>query len=145
MKTNKILVVADDSDSSVKAIQYGFNLARELNAKVALMYVIESSLTIGNVDAGIFPDDALSILKTKAEDFLTRMKTQYAADINTEFITTIGDIQTSIILKAKEWSADLIVTGTHNRTGLSRLFSGSIAESIIHRSPVPVFVVPLDK
>ncbi len=43
---------------------------------------------------------------------------------------------------AKEWEADVIVMGTHGRTGLSHLFSGSVAEHVIHHAIVPVMVIP---
>jgi nucleotide-binding universal stress UspA family protein len=145
MKTDKILIVADDSPSSVKAIQYGFNLAREVGANVTLLSVIDSALTLGNPDAGIFPDDALIALKSKTDAFLTRMKNDYGNKVDTELLAPVGDIQKTVINTAVNWGATLIVAGTHGRTGLNKLFNGSIAESIIHHSPIPVCVVPMDK
>ena len=48
-----------------------------------------------------------------------------------------------MILKvATEWEADLIVLGTHGRTGLSHLFMGSVAENVIRHSTKPLFIVP---
>jgi nucleotide-binding universal stress UspA family protein len=144
MKIDKILIVADDSPASIKAIQYGFSLAADIGAKVMLLSVIEAALTIGNPDAGIFPDDALISLKAKTEDFLNGMKRSYAKNVSAEICLPVGDdVQTTIIETAVKWQADLIVTGTHSRTGLSKLLSGSISESIIHHSPIPVFVVPI--
>jgi nucleotide-binding universal stress UspA family protein len=145
MKTDKILIVADDSRSSIKAIQYGFNMAREMGAKVMLLCVIDPALASGNPDAGIFPDDALIALKAKTDNFLNRIKNEYAGNLDTEIMAPVGDIQTNVIDIAVKWSAGLIVTGTHSHTGLSRLFIGSVSESIIHHSPVPVCVVPADK
>ncbi len=145
MKTDKVLIVADDSPSSVKAIQYGYNLARDLGAKVTLLSVIDPSLALGNPDAGIFPDDALIAFKKKSDDFLNRMKAKYGDGANTEIMSPVGDAQATVIDIAVKSDAGLIVTGTHSRKGLSQLFKGGIAESIIHNSPVPVCVVPLDK
>ena len=145
MKINKILIVADDSRSSIKAIQYGFNLARDLNAKVMLLNVIETALTLGNPDAGIFPDDALINIKSKTEDFLNRMKAQYGKDIDTELMAPVGDIQPIVIETASNWKASLIITGTHGRTGVNKLLNGSVAESIMHHSSVPVCVIPMKK
>ena len=144
MEINKILIVADESLPSVKAIRYGLNLARELKVKAALICIVEPTLAIGNVDAGIFPDDSLTTLKGKAADFLNRMKLMHGEGIVIEIMTPIGDIQTSVADAVKQWHADVIVTGTHGRTGLGRLFKGSVAESIIHHSAVPVFVIPAD-
>jgi nucleotide-binding universal stress UspA family protein len=145
MKTDKILIVADDSPSSVKAIQYGFNLARNLGAKVILLSVVDPSLTLGNPDAGIFPDDAFIDLKAKTYDFLNKMKNKYRDGVDTEIMSPVGDIQATVIDVAVKSGARLIVAGTHGRKGLSKLFNGSISESIIRHSPVPVCVVPMDK
>jgi len=46
-----------------------------------------------------------------------------------------------IVREAKQWSADLIVMGTHGRRGLKRLAMGSDAEMVLRRAPVPVLVV----
>jgi nucleotide-binding universal stress UspA family protein len=43
---------------------------------------------------------------------------------------------------AKEWEADLIVMGTHGRSGLRRILTGSIAEYIIRHAEIPVVVIP---
>ena len=48
-----------------------------------------------------------------------------------------------IINTAKEWDADLIVIGTHGRTGLAHLLEGSVAEHVIKHTSIPVMVVPL--
>jgi nucleotide-binding universal stress UspA family protein len=144
-KTRKILIVADDSPASVKAIRCGFNLAKAIGARVMLLSVIDPELAAGNPDAGIFPDDALMALKSKTEHFLARMKINYAKNVSTKLSSPIGDIQTTVIKAAVKWKADLIVTGTHDHTGFSKLFNGSISDSIIHQSPVPVYVVPQDK
>jgi nucleotide-binding universal stress UspA family protein len=143
MKIEKILIVADDSPTSLKAVQYGFNLARDAGASVMLLNVIEAESVAGNPDAGIFHDDALMATKTRADDFLKRMKSAYGQSVETEICTTVGEVMPTIIKTIADWNASLVVAGTHGRTGLSKLFSGSIAESIIHHSPIPVCVVPL--
>jgi nucleotide-binding universal stress UspA family protein len=145
MKIDKILIVADDSVPSVKAIQYGFNMARDLGAKVTLLSVVEPGHALGNPDAGIFPDDALIVFREKTEDFLKRVKDKYGTGIDIEQMAPVGHIQSTVIDIAVKWGADLIVAGTHGRTGLSKLFSGSVAESIIQHSPIPVCIVPMDK
>jgi len=145
MKTSKILIAADDSDTSTRAVEYGFNIARDLGAGVILLSVVDPSAAVGNPDAGIFPDDALIALKTKTEDFLHRMKDRFGEGIDTILLSPAGEVQATVIQTAVEYGAGIIVTGTHNRTGLNKLFNGSIAESVIHHSPVPVFVVPAEK
>jgi len=141
MKTDKILIVADESPASAGAIRYGFNLARELGAKVALLCVTDPAQAEGNVDAGIFPDEAGKKLKSEIEAFLKKTKKKYGHNVDTLLLNPAGDINKIAVKTAKEWGAKLVVTGTHGRTGLSRLLNGSVEESIIHNSPVPVCVV----
>jgi len=142
MKTEKILIVADDSEPSVKAIAFGFNLARDLSAKVILLSVVDPIDSLGNPDAGVFPDDALMASKANAEGFLNKMKETYGEGIETELLAPVGDIQPTVAKTVVQLGADLIVTGTHGRTGLSLLFKGSVSESIVHHSTIPVLVVP---
>jgi nucleotide-binding universal stress UspA family protein len=142
MKTDKILIVVDESPASVKAIQYGFKLASDLEATVLLINVVEPSLAIGNPDAGIFPDDALGVLKTNAEALLNRLKDKYAGEVPTTLSAPIGHAQSTIIDTAVKWGAGLIVVGAHAHSALGKLFRGDISESIMHHSPVPVCVVP---
>ncbi|WP_295667600.1 universal stress protein [uncultured Mucilaginibacter sp.] len=142
MKIGKILIVADDSAPSVKAIQFGFNLARDLSANIILLSVIDPIDSLGNPDAGIFPDDALMAAKANVETFVVEMKEKYGAGVDTELLTPVGDILSSVTKITVQQGADLIVAGTHGRTGLSLLFKGSISESIIHHSKIPVIIVP---
>jgi len=142
MKIEKILIVADDSPPSIKAVKYGFNLARDVGAKVMLLCVIEPESVAGNPDAGIFPDDALATTQTKATNFLKHMEITYGQAVSTEIQTRTGLILPTIINTIVDWGAGIVVAGTHGRTGLSKLFSGSVAESIVHHSPVPVLIVP---
>lgn len=145
METHKILIVADNSPLAIKVIEYGFGFAKQLGASVTLLCVVETALAMGNVDAGIFPDDALTSLKTKTADFLTRMKNTYSNGINTEILFPEGDTQTLVINTATKCKASLIVAGRYGHPGLGQLFNASVAEYIIHHSAVPVCIVPLYK
>ena len=139
------MIVADDSLLSIKAVQSGFDLARNFGAKVLLLTIIEPGSAIGNPDAGVFPDDALAAIEAQVHDFMERMKGFYAHSVETELEVIVGEIIPIVIKVVNDYSADLIVTGTHGRTGLSKLFTGSIAETIIEHSTVPVCIVPTEK
>lgn len=145
MKIKKILIVADDSLPSTKAVQFGFGFARDLGAKVMLLSVIEPALTLGNPDAGIFPDDALIAARAKTAEFLKRMKDDYAQSVKTELTSPEGEVGPIVMKVIADWHANLVVMGAHGRTGVSKLLTGSVADSIVGLSPVPVCVVPMDK
>lgn len=61
----KILIAVDSRENSIIIAQKGFQLADQLHAEAALIFVIDKSKAIGNPDAGIMPNDALTVLKKK--------------------------------------------------------------------------------
>ncbi len=145
MNIEKILIVADDGTASAKAIRYGFNLARDIGAKVLILSVIEPESAAGNPDAGVFPDDALVRTTNRTDKFLRQAEQDYGQGVETELSIKTGEIVPVIVRVIHEWEVSLVITGTHGRTGISKLFSGSVAESIVRHSTVPVLVVPMDK
>jgi nucleotide-binding universal stress UspA family protein len=142
MKIDHILIVANDS-RSVKAIGFGFNLAKGLGARVTLLSVIEDDMWEGNTDAGIFPDDALIALKKKAADFLMRIKKKYGQAVHTEVLTHQGETLETVMRVIKLVNINLVVTGSPIRHGLSKLLGNTLAESIVRDSPIPVCIVPI--
>ncbi len=141
MSYSKILIAVDSSEFSMAAAKKGFELAHQLNAKAALIYVIDKSKGMGNVDAGIFPEDAILILKKEAEQTLDQLAAMYNGGDLMKFMPE-GHPTEDILETAKTWNADLIVIGTHGRTGLKHLLMGSVAEHIIRHSIIPLLVVP---
>jgi nucleotide-binding universal stress UspA family protein len=145
MSYKRVLIVTDDSPSALKAAKCGYELAKQLGAKVALMGVVDQSLTEGNVDAGIFPDQAAHELKKDMEEYLHGVAKDYGNGIDTEIFAPEGDVKDTVIQMCREWKADMIIAGTHGRKGLNRLLMGSMAEGILRDAKVPVFIVPMDK
>jgi nucleotide-binding universal stress UspA family protein len=54
-----------------------------------------------------------------------------------------GDVPSTIVEQAHDWPADLIMIGTHHRTGLSRFLHGSVADAVAHQAECPVEIVPI--
>lgn len=142
MNYSKILIAVDSSEYSMKAAKRGLELAHQLNAKAALIFVVEKSKAIGNIDAGIMPETALIVLKKEAEQTLDELASMYNGKDVIKFMPE-GHPINEIVKTAEIWEADLIVMGTHGRTGLKHLFMGSVAEQIIRHAKIPVIVVPL--
>lgn len=145
MKNERILIVVDDSPSSLKVVKYGFKLAVQIKAKVGLVGVVDSALAMGNVDAGVFPEQAAADLNKDMMDFLHNMMKDYGEGIDTELFAPEGEVKETVLNLCKEWEATMIVAGTHGRKGLNRLLMGSVAESILRDANVPVVVVPMAK
>lgn len=68
-------------------------------------------------------------------------KTLSAAGFRTETALRKGDIRETIIDSAAEWDVDLIVVGSHNRSGVHRFLLGSVAESVARHAPCSVEIV----
>lgn len=144
MPYEKILIAVDSSEYSMNAARKGLELAHQLNAKAALLYVVDTSKALGNIDAGILPAEALIVLKKEAEQTLDQLAKMYNGNELMKFMPE-GHPTEDILKTAETWCADLIVIGTHGRTGLQHLLMGSVAEYIVRHSKTPVLVVSLKK
>ncbi|OJW85032.1 MAG: universal stress protein UspA [Bacteroidetes bacterium 46-16] len=142
MTYKKILIAVDSSEPSMKAAEQGLALAHQLKAQAALVYVIDDAKAIGNVDAGILPDQALLVLKKEAEETLEQLAKMYNGKELMKFMPEGRPVE-DILETAKTWKADLLVLGTHARTGLAHLFVGSIAEQVLRHAVIPIMVVPV--
>ena len=153
MTIQKILIGIDDSKQSEHAAEYGFDIARKFNAAVGLVNIIEpvvisqvsGSDPFGSMSAqgiGVDELDLMEIQKSQSENIVENAIKKNAGDIEVTHFTEYGSTSDGIITCAKEFGADLIVIGTHNRHGIERLLMGSVAGHVVRNSPVPVLVVP---
>lgn len=141
MGFQRILIAVDSSEYSMQAAKRGLELAHALNAKAALLFVVDTTKAMGNIDGGILPQQALIILKKEAEQTLDELAMMYDGEGLMKFMPE-GHPFEAILATARIWDADLLVMGTHGRTGLQHLLMGSVAEHVVRRSKVPVMVVP---
>lgn len=141
MSYSKILIAVDSSEFSMQAAKKGLDLAHQLEAEVALLYVVDTSRAIGNIDAGILPEQAMIIVKKEVEQTLDELAAMYNGNSILKFMPE-GHPTKDILKTAEIWEADLIVMGTHGRTGLMHLLVGSVAEYVVRHSKIPVMVVP---
>jgi len=141
MSYHKILIAVDSSEYSLKAAEKGVELARQLQAEVAFLFVIDDSKAVENPDAGITKEEALIVLKKEAENTLDNLGNWYDSNSVTKLIPE-GLPGIEIIKTSKAWYADIIVLGTHGRTGLLHLLMGSVAEYVVRNSKIPVLIIP---
>lgn len=138
----KILIAVDDSPFSERAVQTGYRLAHATGAEVTLVHVIDISLAAGDMMSGAFAPEILQSIKEAGKKLLAEMQRQYAGDVPTRtFMPDDRPVQ-GILKLAEEWQPQLIVMGTHGRTGLGHLLMGSVAEHVVRKSKWPVLVVP---
>ena len=153
MKIGKILIGVDDSTYAHNAAAYGFDVARRYNAAVGLVHIIEPIVYPPDANdgfTGISMDPNLGLMQTELVNLQSEQSSAVIEGIIEEFgsgldvskFVEYDNTGDGIITCAKEFNADLIVVGTHKRSGLDRLLLGSIAESVIRHSNIPVLVVP---
>ena len=141
MSFKRVIVAVDGGEFALTAARRGLELASQLGAQAALIFVVDLARAMGSPDAGITSQEALIILKKEAEQTLDQIGALYGGPELVKFMPE-GDPREDIVRMAESWGADLVVIGTHARTGLSRLLLGSVAEHVVRHSTVPVMVVP---
>ena len=143
MAFDKILLLIDNSKPSDAAVKQCYDLAADLRAKVTLVFVIDKALAMGDVDAGIFPDQAMKALKAEGEKLLHHFVKKHNKNVHTDVLMPVGELEEVIPGIISQTGAKLIVMGTHGRAGLDHLITGSVAEHVLKISTIPVLVVPV--
>jgi nucleotide-binding universal stress UspA family protein len=142
---NRILVPVDFSPPSERAVRYATTLANRFGARVALLHVVEDPFVTGAWQSEAFVPNVPELLNdliTAARGHLGDLKKSLAAHgfvVETDVIT--GQPARAIVEHASTGGFDLIVMGTHGRTGLSHALMGSVAERVVQRAPCPVLTV----
>ena len=140
----RILISTDGSESSIRAAEYGINIAKTLGAQLMVVYVIDS----------VVLDEARTFFKAgEQEDVERKLKQAGQGCVNyvlglaeKEGVKAASSIAKGIPFEqivnlAEESNVGLIVMGTHGRRGPDRILIGSVAERVIEYSPCPVLVV----
>ncbi|MDE3236291.1 MAG: universal stress protein [Bacteroidota bacterium] len=141
---NHILIALDFSEFSPEVEKVGFALAGKINATVTLATVINKYIDYVPVDTGQVFENQWEARKNIALQLLEEIKANHP-DVPTEISCFIGDPKEDIIELSITKHSTFIVMGTHGRTGISHMVTGSTAEYIIRHSVVPIIVVPLKK
>jgi nucleotide-binding universal stress UspA family protein len=132
-----ILLATDFSEPAKHALRLACSLARDYDAHLIVLHVaVPPPMVYGE---GILPPDP-EVLAREAREQLDRLQFR-DTNLHVERRFEEGDATTEILRVAAETRADLIVMGTHGRTGLSRLLMGSIAEQVVRRAPCSVLTV----
>jgi nucleotide-binding universal stress UspA family protein len=144
----RILVPTDFSVHSEAAVRYATDLADHLGATVSLLHVLDDPFVSGAWPVEAFAADAAGFLQELADDGRKRLAALVAAlrergiAADAEVIT--GSPSTAIVEQALQGHYDLIVMGTHGRTGLSHAVIGSVAERVQRKARCPVLTVKAD-
>jgi len=141
----KILVPTDLSQASHGAMEYASALAAQYGAEVVFLHVItekEAELIATSHVPRSPIDEVFSELKQRLyRQILTEAPQLLGGNQKVDIEISMGDPEQGILAVANRIDADLIVMGTHGRTGLSYLLMGSVAEHVVRSAPCPVLTV----
>ncbi len=146
----KILVPVDFSDSSRAALEYAAGLARPFDATIDLLHVWQAPAFIGAMTLPEVPATEatmVELVKKNAEEVSAR----FASDAAKRGVPVHaarcepGVPAHTIVEIAKDDDYDLVVIGTHGRTGFSHVLMGSVAEVVVRHAECPVLTVRAKK
>lgn len=142
---DKILTAIDFSENSDFAFDYAVTMARQFNAELTILHVINEPVDL----RGFYvPHISFEQLEKEIEDGAVKMMESFCStrlESFTNYKTAIatGVPYDEITKKAEEIGASLIVIGTHGRTGLDHILFGSTAERVVRSANCPVMTIKL--
>lgn len=132
-----VLHPTDFSERSEFAFRLACSLARDYGARLIVLHVAEPPMAVAGEGVLMLPPTF------DLEPLRERLQQLRPAEpkVPVEHRLIQGDAATEILRVAEETKCDVIVLGTHGRTGLGRLLMGSVAEQVVRRAPCPVVTV----
>lgn len=143
LSIRKILVPTDFSEFSLNAARYAVEMAEKFGAEVTLLYVLQDAVALFPEPGVAFPapGNYLQELEESSKKSLERVRDSFPKEltINTELRN--GPPFVEILRCAREGDYDMIVIGTHGRSGLAHVLLGSVAEKVVRKAGCPVLTV----
>lgn len=149
----KILIAMDHASFAQKIAETGYELAKAMKAQTILLHVTSalayySSFNYSPImgfdnlsNPDVVEKDATIELEREALHFLHQSK-QALGDETIQTIVEDGEFAETILRVSSELKVDMIVMGTHGRGGLEKMLLGSVAEKVLHRSSIPILIIP---
>lgn len=154
-KYKKVLFCTDFSENSDCAFDYAFGVAKRDEGVLYVLHVIPgipdqyysdlySHMEIGaeDINRKNFGKIKAAFKKSLDKSFQNQYQSKIKDKDKIKFVTRSGREEEEILKFAREEKVDIIVIGTHGRTGLKHILMGSVAEKTIRNSSLPVFVIP---
>jgi nucleotide-binding universal stress UspA family protein len=146
MTYKRILIAVDGSETSKLALSESMQLAKQLQASLGIVYVVDELPLVYSPGAGLvsfepslqeYGEQVLGDAKRICED------NGISPETLLEKISPVGSKKVSekIIETARSWKANLLVLGTHGRRGFNRIFLGSVAEESARISTIPLLLI----
>jgi universal stress protein A len=140
---NKILIATDFSETANRALDYGAELAARSNVPVLLLHVYSNPVVpVPDGFVMMTPVDVAAMLNQLEKGLAEQRQRAQALGVRqVDTVMTEGAPTSEIVRIATDHHCDLIVLGTHGRSGLAHLLLGSTAEKVLRSAPCPVLTV----
>ena len=142
-KIKKILLPTDFSEGSEAVVSYVLSLAGKYDAHIDILHIIHE---FGDMTDFYVPHISYDVMEKEMEDAARNNMENFCREniegkAKFEIHTRKGTPFLEIIQAARDLNSDLIVMGTHGRTGIDHILFGSTAEKVVRKSPIPVMTV----
>ncbi len=148
-KYKKVLFCTDFSENSDYAFEFAYGIAKRDEGLLYILHVIPRNPNQEMIRGYVSEDILRNIQKGLEQELDDNYKERYTKKIEDavefEVVTKSGREDEEIIKFAKKEKVDIIVMGTHGKTGIEHVLFGSVAEKVLRRSPFPLFVIPCKK
>ena len=145
----KVLFCTDFSENADYAFDFAYGIAKRDAGLLYILHVIPDNPQETFLEMLIPRDIVKKLHGAIKEDVKRNYKEHYVKkignDIPFQIVTKSGRENEEILTFAKQENVDIIVMGTHGRTGVEHAFFGSVVEKVLRHSPFPVFVIPCQR
>lgn len=140
----RILVPTDFTDPSNEALETAISFARVSGGTLDLVHVAGETTYVLPPPIGfaVLPLGASGEFARAADGLAVEERRVREAGVACESATLVNQADVEIVRRARETAADLIVMGTHGRSGLAHALMGSVAEKVVQHGPCPILIVP---
>lgn len=143
---DRILIPTDGSDGTKPAVDMALNLAQVHDATLHVLCIVDQPTSVSGAGEGFSGlDNLLEQLEQRGEEATAAIAEQ-ASESDVEAVTAVrrGNPHDDILAYANDNDIDVIVMGTHGRTGVKRALLGSVTEDVVRHSDIPVLTVHRD-
>ncbi len=144
IQLKRILIPTDFSEFGQHAIAYGCELAQRFDAELHVLHVVQDAFPLVP-EAGMLTVSHVEYINQLIESSGQMLEqlpdSEKSASQNVVRAVEVGTPFVEIVRYAREQEIDLIVLGTHGRTGLVHMLMGSVAEKVVRKAPCPVLTV----
>lgn len=152
----KILIALDYDPTAQKVAEKGFSLAKSMKAEITLLHIMKDQgfYTTPGFDPILgysgYVDVSPTILQSEdglikaSQKYLDKIR-EHLGDDTIQTLVKEGDYAKTIVESAEDLHSDIIVIGSHSQKWLENIIMGSVAESVMNQSSIPIFIVPTKK